>query len=48
MRLMGFLPRAPQAEMEKAHPLLDPLVQCRDGEVFLPGNTTLASLNLAG
>ncbi|XP_075867737.1 leucine-rich repeat-containing protein 71 isoform X2 [Nelusetta ayraudi] len=37
-----------EAEMEKAHPLLDPLVQCRDGEVFLPGNTTLASLNLAG
>lgn len=34
--------------MDKGHPLLDPSVQCRDGAVFMPGNTTLASLNLAG
>ncbi|XP_049459149.1 leucine-rich repeat-containing protein 71 [Epinephelus fuscoguttatus] len=30
------------------NPLLDEPVQYRDGELFLPGNTTLASLNLAG
>ncbi|XP_041867274.1 leucine-rich repeat-containing protein 71 isoform X2 [Melanotaenia boesemani] len=30
------------------NPLLDPSVHCRDGQLFFPGNKTLASLNLAG
>ncbi|KAK2830517.1 hypothetical protein Q5P01_018448 [Channa striata] len=30
------------------NPLLDQLVQYRDGQLFLPGNMTLTSLNLAG
>nr|XP_020441698.1 leucine-rich repeat-containing protein 71 isoform X2 [Monopterus albus] len=34
--------------VETVHPLLDKSVQHRDGEFFLPGNTTLTSLNLAG
>lgn len=34
--------------MDPANPLLHPSVHPRDGQVFMPGNTTLASLNLAG
>ncbi|XP_070841286.1 leucine-rich repeat-containing protein 71 [Chaetodon trifascialis] len=34
--------------VEIVNPLLDQSVQCRDGELFLPGNKTLTSLNLAG
>ncbi|XP_042363090.1 leucine-rich repeat-containing protein 71 [Plectropomus leopardus] len=34
--------------VEAVNPLLDQSVQRRDGELFLPGNTTLTSLNLAG
>ncbi|KAM9838227.1 leucine-rich repeat-containing protein 71 [Aulostomus maculatus] len=34
--------------VEIVHPLLDKSVQCRDGNVFLPGNTRLVSLNLSG
>ncbi|XP_067354027.1 leucine-rich repeat-containing protein 71 isoform X1 [Channa argus] len=30
------------------NPLLDQLLQYKDGQLFLPGNTTLTSLNLAG
>lgn len=49
MHLVTCLPLQKLAElMDKGHPLLDPSVQCRDGAVFMPGNTTLASLNLAG
>ncbi|KAM6974354.1 leucine-rich repeat-containing protein 71 [Tautogolabrus adspersus] len=33
---------------ETVNPLLDQSVQYRDGELILPGNTTLISLNLAG
>ncbi|XP_070703175.1 leucine-rich repeat-containing protein 71 [Pempheris klunzingeri] len=41
----------PLNEVESAeigNPLLDQSVQHRDGELILPGNTTLTSLNLAG
>ncbi|XP_068431940.1 leucine-rich repeat-containing protein 71 [Clinocottus analis] len=39
----------PQEEvMEVVNPLLDQQVQYRDGELFLPGNKVLNSLNLAG
>ncbi|KAM4540021.1 leucine-rich repeat-containing protein 71 [Odontesthes bonariensis] len=34
--------------VEIVNPLLDPSVDRRDGQLFLQGNTTLASLNLAG
>ncbi|XP_071329790.1 leucine-rich repeat-containing protein 71 isoform X2 [Trachinotus anak] len=34
--------------VEIRNPLLDDSLQCRDGQLFLPGNTTLTSLNLAG
>ncbi|XP_035038948.2 leucine-rich repeat-containing protein 71 isoform X2 [Hippoglossus stenolepis] len=34
--------------MEMGNPLLDESLQHRDGQLFLPGNTTLASLNLTG
>ncbi|XP_029299213.1 LOW QUALITY PROTEIN: leucine-rich repeat-containing protein 71 [Cottoperca gobio] len=34
--------------VEIVNPLLDQSVQHRDGELILPGNTTLSSLNLAG
>ncbi|XP_034747719.1 leucine-rich repeat-containing protein 71 isoform X1 [Etheostoma cragini] len=34
--------------LEKASPLLDQSVQHRDGDLVLPGNRTLTSLNLAG
>ncbi|CAG5886333.1 unnamed protein product [Menidia menidia] len=34
--------------MEIVNPLLDPSVHHRDGQLFFPGNTALASLNLAG
>ncbi|XP_041811882.1 leucine-rich repeat-containing protein 71 [Chelmon rostratus] len=34
--------------VEIVNPLLDESVQHRDGELFLPGNKTLTSLNLAG
>ncbi|XP_075962278.1 leucine-rich repeat-containing protein 71 isoform X2 [Anarhichas minor] len=34
--------------VEIVNPLLDEPVQYRDGELFLPGNKALASLNLAG
>ncbi|XP_045914556.1 leucine-rich repeat-containing protein 71 isoform X9 [Micropterus dolomieu] len=34
--------------VEIVNPLLDQSVQHRDGEIFLPGNRTLTSLNLAG
>ncbi|XP_019119759.1 leucine-rich repeat-containing protein 71 isoform X2 [Larimichthys crocea] len=34
--------------VEIVNPLLDRLVQYRDGELILPGNTTLSSLNLEG
>ncbi|XP_033950612.1 leucine-rich repeat-containing protein 71 isoform X5 [Pseudochaenichthys georgianus] len=38
-----------QVECEEVeNPLLDQSVQRRDGEIILPGNTTLSSLNLAG
>ena len=38
-----------QVECEEVeNPLLDQSVQHRDGEIILPGNTTLSSLNLAG
>ncbi|XP_026156226.1 leucine-rich repeat-containing protein 71 isoform X2 [Mastacembelus armatus] len=38
-----------EAELvETVNPLLGQSVQYRDGELFLPGNTTLTSLNLAG
>uniref|UniRef100_A0A3Q2G0Q1 Leucine rich repeat containing 71 n=1 Tax=Cyprinodon variegatus TaxID=28743 RepID=A0A3Q2G0Q1_CYPVA len=38
-----------QAEtMETGTPLLDPSVYHKDGKLFLPGNTTLESLNLSG
>ncbi|XP_041665912.1 leucine-rich repeat-containing protein 71 [Cheilinus undulatus] len=33
---------------EMVSPLLDQSAQCRNGEIILPGNTTLTSLNLAG
>ncbi|XP_008279705.1 leucine-rich repeat-containing protein 71 [Stegastes partitus] len=40
---------AHEAELvEAVNPLLDKSVHHRDGEVFLPGNTILHSLNLAG
>ncbi|KAM9383704.1 leucine-rich repeat-containing protein 71 [Pholidichthys leucotaenia] len=42
-------PSAQEAElMETVNPLLDQLVQARDGQLFMPGNTTLTSLNLSG
>lgn len=34
--------------VEVVNPLLDQCVQHRDGQLILPGNTTLTSLNLAG
>ncbi|XP_019958080.2 leucine-rich repeat-containing protein 71 isoform X2 [Paralichthys olivaceus] len=34
--------------VEMGNPLLDQSLQHRDGQLFLPGNTTLASLNLTG
>uniref|UniRef100_A0A8C9YQR8 Leucine rich repeat containing 71 n=1 Tax=Sander lucioperca TaxID=283035 RepID=A0A8C9YQR8_SANLU len=34
--------------LEKVNPLLDQSVQHRDGDLILPGNRTLTSLNLAG
>ncbi|XP_015229184.1 PREDICTED: leucine-rich repeat-containing protein 71 [Cyprinodon variegatus] len=34
--------------METGTPLLDPSVYHKDGKLFLPGNTTLESLNLSG
>ncbi|KAM9340237.1 leucine-rich repeat-containing protein 71 [Symphorus nematophorus] len=34
--------------VEIVNPLLDESVQCRGGELIMPGNTTLTSLNLAG
>uniref|UniRef100_A0A3Q1EJY0 Leucine rich repeat containing 71 n=1 Tax=Acanthochromis polyacanthus TaxID=80966 RepID=A0A3Q1EJY0_9TELE len=34
--------------MEAVNPLLDKSVHHSDGQLFLPGNTTLSSLNLAG
>lgn len=34
--------------VDSANPLLHPSVDPRDGQVFMPGNTTLVSLNLAG
>ncbi|XP_060949366.1 leucine-rich repeat-containing protein 71 [Limanda limanda] len=34
--------------VEMGNPLLDEPLQHRDGQLFLPGNTTLASLNLTG
>ncbi|XP_023130005.1 leucine-rich repeat-containing protein 71 [Amphiprion ocellaris] len=38
-----------EAELTEAvNPLLDKSVHHRDGQLFLPGNTTLSSLNLAG
>ncbi|XP_037329344.1 leucine-rich repeat-containing protein 71 [Pungitius pungitius] len=37
-----------QESVEPVNPLLDEPVHYRDGELFLPGNKTLASLNLAG
>lgn len=37
-----------EAKVDLVNPLLDPLVQCRDGQVFLPGNSTLMFLSLAG
>ncbi|KAK5854914.1 hypothetical protein PBY51_005064 [Eleginops maclovinus] len=38
-----------QGELEEVeNPLLDQSVQHRDGEITLPGNTNLSSLNLAG
>ncbi|XP_017277951.1 leucine-rich repeat-containing protein 71 [Kryptolebias marmoratus] len=38
-----------EAELvEAVNPLLEQLVHHKDGQLFLPGNTTLASLNLAG
>uniref|UniRef100_A0A3B4ZCX8 Si:ch211-81a5.5 n=1 Tax=Stegastes partitus TaxID=144197 RepID=A0A3B4ZCX8_9TELE len=41
--------KSAQAELvEAVNPLLDKSVHHRDGEVFLPGNTILHSLNLAG
>ncbi|TNN43588.1 Leucine-rich repeat-containing protein 71 [Liparis tanakae] len=38
----------PGESVEILNPLLDQPVQYRDGELFLPGNETLASLDLAG
>ncbi|XP_056271412.1 leucine-rich repeat-containing protein 71 isoform X2 [Pseudoliparis swirei] len=38
----------PGESVEILNPLLDQPVQYRDGELFLPGNQTLASLDLAG
>ncbi|CAI5691013.1 unnamed protein product [Oreochromis niloticus] len=38
-----------EAELvDSVNPLLDPSVHHRDGQLFMPGNTTLTSLNLAG
>ncbi|KAG7225499.1 hypothetical protein INR49_027494 [Caranx melampygus] len=37
-----------QVELEIRNPLLEPSLQHRAGQLFLPGNTTLTSLNLAG
>lgn len=34
--------------VDTVNPLLDPLVHRRDEQLFLPGNATLTSLNLAG
>ncbi|XP_047460363.1 leucine-rich repeat-containing protein 71 [Mugil cephalus] len=34
--------------VENVHPLLDEVVNYRDGQLFIPGNTTLISLCLAG
>lgn len=43
------LPLHQQVEsMEIVNPLLDQSVQPRDGQLILPGNKRLASLNLAG
>ncbi|MEQ2286071.1 hypothetical protein AMECASPLE_038340, partial [Ameca splendens] len=36
------------ASVETGNPLLDYSVHRKNGQLFLPGNTTLASLNLAG
>ncbi len=43
-----LLPLQQAEAVEVVLPLLDPLVHCRNGELILPGNTTLVSLNLAG
>ncbi|KAK7898866.1 hypothetical protein WMY93_019719 [Mugilogobius chulae] len=37
-----------EPEVELVNPLLDPLVHCKDGQVFLPGNSFLVYLSLAG
>ncbi|XP_029976967.1 leucine-rich repeat-containing protein 71 [Salarias fasciatus] len=39
---------APETEVDTVNPLLDPSLYHRDGQLFLPGNSTLTSLNLAG
>lgn len=49
MHLFTSLPLHLQGEsVEIVNPLLDQSVQHREGELILPGNTTLSSLNLAG
>ncbi|XP_018540527.2 leucine-rich repeat-containing protein 71, partial [Lates calcarifer] len=37
-----------EESVEIGNPLLDQSLRHRDGQIFLPGNTTLTSLNLAG
>ncbi|KAM3595810.1 uncharacterized protein V6R79_003195 [Siganus canaliculatus] len=42
------LPEKKAEEVDVVNCLIDPSVQSIDGEVIMPGNTTLTSLNLAG
>uniref|UniRef100_A0A672FK48 Si:ch211-81a5.5 n=1 Tax=Salarias fasciatus TaxID=181472 RepID=A0A672FK48_SALFA len=42
------IPPSEQTEVDTVNPLLDPSLYHRDGQLFLPGNSTLTSLNLAG